>query len=547
MYTKTYSCSWKDRHQDLATLNEHILRWVADAGPPVVLPLQALVYPLPKGMLRMVAEKYAARLANERNAVISAVVKSESDRVDKLMQTALSTPHPADVVMTDDEDNGVQATTVDDAHHSNDTGNRMRRRHQQLRRLRLCYASLGFGSHPHGQLMRGVFAFHNRSQVEVVVFALSAHDGSVERTDIETHADHTVELEHHPDPASVMQSWRCDVAFYLDGYVQRSRADLFSRRRRGGIAPLQVACMYPGTLGNTADFDVVLADSVAAPAELAPEMFSERVLLLPYSYYVNDYRRSYAHVLQQPGKLSRELLPPKHRFRFANFNQLFKTDALLVRVWANLLRRHPSAVLWQLKNPTVGARFLAEEFCAQGVAPDQLWWSDRVSIPEHLARGVAMAHDFSDGAGLGLDTLQYNAHTTATDLLWGGTPFLTVAGGAFAGRVAASLALAHGVPGLLAHSVKEYEDVAAALSGASGTHRSSTPTTKRDMFRATAALQVKVERGGTRWNAASPAQFRWLQSQVAAGRARAPLFDTAAFVAALETRVRVAWERATGA
>ena len=48
-------------------------------------------------------------------------------------------------------------------------------------------------------------------------------------------------------------------------------------------------------------------------------------------------------------------------------------------------------------------------------------------MPEHLAR-----HRLAD---LFLDTLPYNAHTTASDALWAGLPVVTCQGNAFAGRV----------------------------------------------------------------------------------------------------------------
>lgn len=173
------------------------------------------------------------------------------------------------------------------------------------------------------------------------------------------------------------------------------------------------------------------------------------------------------------------------------------------------------------------------------VGQQRLWWSDRVSIPAHLMRGVAMASAAGNGGGLGLDTRQYNAHTTATDLLWGGTPYITMAGDAFAARVAASLAISHGVPGLLVHSAKEYEDIATQLSGApSNTHF------RHNQGNRTAQLLVKTASGGSQWHPASPTQFRWLQLRVEAGRQDAPLFNLRSFVSALETRLRIAWRRA---
>src|ERR1043165_5533522 len=67
-------------------------------------------------------------------------------------------------------------------------------------------------------------------------------------------------------------------------------------------------------------------------------------------------------------------------------------------------------------------------------------------------------------AGLFLDTLPYNAHTTASDALWAGLPVLTQIGNAFAGRVAASLLNAIDLVELITHSRKEYEALAIELA-----------------------------------------------------------------------------------
>ena len=59
-------------------------------------------------------------------------------------------------------------------------------------------------------------------------------------------------------------------------------------------------------------------------------------------------------------------------------------------------------------------------------------------------------------ADLFLDTWPYNAHTTASDALWCGCPVLTWRGDTFAGRVAASVLTAVGLPELIAASVDDY-------------------------------------------------------------------------------------------
>ena len=60
--------------------------------------------------------------------------------------------------------------------------------------------------------------------------------------------------------------------------------------------------------------------------------------------------------------------------------------------------------------------------------------------------------------------MPYNAHTTASDALWAGLPVLTRLGETFAGRVAASLLNAIGLPELITKTPEAYERMAIELA-----------------------------------------------------------------------------------
>ena len=77
-------------------------------------------------------------------------------------------------------------------------------------------------------------------------------------------------------------------------------------------------------------------------------------------------------------------------------------------------------------------------------------------MADHLAR--------QRQADLFLDTLPYNAHTTACDALWAGVPVVTCLGTTFVGRVAASLLKAVGLDELITHSLEDYEALALKLA-----------------------------------------------------------------------------------
>ena len=91
-----------------------------------------------------------------------------------------------------------------------------------------------------------------------------------------------------------------------------------------------------------------------------------------------------------------------------------------------------------------------------GVNANRLVFAKLMPLSEHLAR-----HRLAD---LFLDTLPYNAHTTASDALWAGLPVLTQYGSSFAGRVCASLLTTIGLKDLIVNSPDEYENRAVYLA-----------------------------------------------------------------------------------
>ena len=114
-------------------------------------------------------------------------------------------------------------------------------------------------------------------------------------------------------------------------------------------------------------------------------------------------------------------------------------------------------MLWLGQANEPARRNLRREAQARGVKSDRLVFAEyRESAADHLAR-LKLADLF-------LDTVPYNAHATASDALSCGLPVLTCRGGAFAGRVGASLLHALGVPELVAESLSDYEARALTLA-----------------------------------------------------------------------------------
>jgi predicted O-linked N-acetylglucosamine transferase (SPINDLY family) len=147
---------------------------------------------------------------------------------------------------------------------------------------------------------------------------------------------------------------------------------------------------------------------------------------------------------------------PDQGFIFCCFNNNYKITPSVFQGWVNILNRAEGSVLWLLEdNPWVSIN-LRKEAAARGLDPKRIIFAKRMPLVEHLAR-----HRLAD---LFLDTFPCSAHTTASDALWAGLPLLTMAGEAFASRVAASLLHAVGLPELVSNDQKQYEDIAVLLA-----------------------------------------------------------------------------------
>jgi protein O-GlcNAc transferase len=196
--------------------------------------------------------------------------------------------------------------------------------------------------------------------------------------------------------------------------------------------------------------DYLLADPTIIPAE-EQHSYSEAIIYLP-SYQVNDSKRPAVE-----RTLTRaELGLPETGFVFSCFNANYKITPATFAVWMRILLRVPGSSFFLYAGNEVAERNLRKEALRRGVEPRRLVFGKYLAQEDYLARFRTM--------DLFLDTLPYNAGTTASDALWAGLPVLTCAGQAFAGRVAASLLNAIELPELITSTQVQYENLAVQLA-----------------------------------------------------------------------------------
>ena len=358
-------------------------------------------------------------------------------------------------------------------------------------KIRVGYFSADFRSHPVAALIAGVLERHNHERFETIAFSYAPNTQDEVRKRLELAFDQFIDVTDRSDReiAKLARELEIDIAVDLTGYTRFSRVGIFAHR----AAPIQVNFLgYPGTLGAPY-MDYIIADHTLIPAE-ATQYYSEKIVYMPHCYQPNDRLRPIA-----PEEFTRSQFGlPEQGVVYCCFNNNFKITPQIYDVWMRILSAVPGSVLWLFEDNPTAAINLKQEAQQREVDPKRIFFAQKMPLAQHLARYRLV--------DLFLDTLPYNAHTTASDALWVGTPVLTCLGQSFAGRVAASLLKAAQLPELITENLEQYEALAIEL----GSH---------------------------------PEQLKTLKDKLMTGRLTCPLFDTALFTKHLEQAYQQMYER----
>ncbi|KAF7585254.1 hypothetical protein BBP40_011548, partial [Aspergillus hancockii] len=318
--------------------------------------------------------------------------------------------------------------------------------------LKVGYVSSDFNNHPLAHLMQSVFGFHNPSRVKAYCYATTGSDKSIHRQQIEMEAP----VFHDASGWSVDRLVKQIVAdgihilINLNGYTRGARNEVFAARP----APIHMSFMgFAGTLG--AEWcDYILSDSISIPPEtltpgrrnariedrlleedhgedLEDWVYGEKIVFTRSTFFCCDHRQSapdsqdvrlaWEQEREKRWRMRKELFPNLRddAIILGNFNQLYKIEPTTFRTWLRILSRVPNAVLWLLRFPDLGEQNLrdtAVTWAGEEIA-SRIIFTDVAPKNTHIARAKIL--------DLFLDTPECNAHTTATDVLWSGTPLLT--------------------------------------------------------------------------------------------------------------------------
>jgi predicted O-linked N-acetylglucosamine transferase (SPINDLY family) len=339
--------------------------------------------------------------------------------------------------------------------------------------------------------MAGVLEAHDRTRFDVAAVAYGPESNDEMTARLRSAPVHFIDVRSKSDreAALLLRELEIDIAVDLQGFTLHCRPGILSHR----AAPVQINYLgYPGTLGAE-HMDYIIADRHVVPEDQR-HYYSEHVVYLPDTFQANDSKRRIAE--HTPSRAEAGL--PEDGFVFCSFNNSYKISPAVFDVWMRLLKAVMGSVLWLVADNALVGRNLRREAVKRGIEPHRLIFAPRIEYAEHLAR-LQLADLF-------LDTLPFNAGTTASDALWSGLPVLTCTGEAFASRMAGSLLNAIGLPELITHNLKDYEAL---------------------------ALKLAANRG----------LLADIKARLARNRTICPLFDTDRFRRHMESAYITMWER----
>ncbi len=323
------------------------------------------------------------------------------------------------------------------------------KKYPRHKRIKIAYVSGEFREHANGSLMTGLIECHDKEKFEVIGLDNGESDEGNLRRRLTAAFDEFIDIRPIGD-FDLMQQLKAkevDILFNLNGFFGAHRTGIFSNRS----APIQINFLgCPGTMGI--DYmDYLIADNVVIP-KTSYQFYNEKIISLPHSYQINDSKRP-----ELKRTITRqECGLPEGAFVFCCFNNIYKITPETFKRWMRVLKRVPNSVMWFYYNFPEGPENLKREAQALGVDASRLIFSPYIKMADHIERNVL--------ADLFLDSLPYNAHTTASDALWANVPVLTLQGKSFAGRVAASLLHAVEMPELITYTEQEFEDRAVDIA-----------------------------------------------------------------------------------
>jgi protein O-GlcNAc transferase len=318
------------------------------------------------------------------------------------------------------------------------------------RRLKIGYVSPDFRRHSVGYFIEPILAAHDHDQFELFCYSDVSLPDSV-TTRLQVYSDQWQNIYGMTDKHvfSDIQKDGIDILVDLAGHTGNNRLLVFARKP----APVQITWMgYPNTTGiSTINYRFV--DGYTDPPGLTDSFYTEKLIRFPGSFLCYQPDTDSPCVEELPAIKTGHVT-------FGSFNYFAKVSPELVALWATLMKETPdSRLIMKSRNfsDRTTCKYAMELFFKHGIVPERI---DLLPVTLSFEGHLAMYNRVD----IALDTFPYNGTATTCEALWMGVPVITLAGNTHASRVGTSILSNVGLSDFIAHTGKEYIEIAVAAT-----------------------------------------------------------------------------------
>lgn len=313
------------------------------------------------------------------------------------------------------------------------------------KKIRIGYISYDFRDHPTSLLIMGLLRHHNHEIFDIYGYCLSFDDGSVMRRDIQNRFKYFRHVQNNSDEqiAEQIKNDQIDILIDLNGLTEGSRYGVFAYRPSGVVISY---LGFPGSVGNRF-IDYVIGDDYTI-ADHLKKYYPEKVIRLPWTYQINDYRSRYLppkglkipHPLINDGPI------------LGMFNNINKVREECWDTWLEIMDEVKGGQLWILDPGNLAKKNIYKYCKSKKFDESRIIFVQKMKQEAHLKR--------LQWCDLMLDPWPYGGHTTTADAIFAGVPVVTLSGNNFASRVSAGLLKAANLEGMVAKTIEEYKNIA---------------------------------------------------------------------------------------
>ncbi|SOE00192.1 tetratricopeptide repeat protein [Caenispirillum bisanense] len=305
-------------------------------------------------------------------------------------------------------------------------------------RLRIGYLSPDFRSHAMINFIKPILENHDRDAVEIYAYGeLKVGDGETRWVQDRVDGWRLTTKVRDEDVVRMIREDEVDILVDLAGHTGGHRLGIFPHR------PAPVTATWLGYLYTTAvpGVDYFIGDAVSTPPG-CDHLFTEKIVRLPH------YLACYTPSAKAPEEIAPLPADAAGHITFGNCSRLVRVNPQVLRAWAEILNRVPTARL------VLDHHDYGDAWC-------NAYMTNRLREAGAPMDRVTLYHSgdywgFYARTDVVLDTFPHNSGTTTCEALWMGVPVLTIADRPPVGRLGPSMLDTVGHPELTGWSVAEY-------------------------------------------------------------------------------------------